>query len=281
METYHFGLLGYPLAHSLSPRLHQAALKALGLSGSYELFTVEPGLDSGALQAVLEQVRRGELNGLNVTIPYKQTILPLLDHLTREAQAIGAVNTVYLEGESLVGDNTDAAGFLIDLQYFAAEAGFQEDQVFGGNALVLGAGGSARAIVHALLTKGLQVFVAARRFDQAAALADQFPGVVPLQLGYESMVNCPDLTLVVNATSAGMWPEVAASPWPAGLPLPTASLLYDLVYNPRQTALTRWARRCGIPATTGMGMLIEQAALSFRCWTGRLAPKAAMWEAVS
>ena len=126
------GLIGYPLAHSLSPKIHTAALKSCGLNGSYSLFPIQPN-DKQGLKDLLDRIRLGEIHGLNVTIPHKQNVIPLLDELTPTAQAIGAVNTICLKDKKLIGDNTDAAGFLSDLKKFI---GNRELEI-GKSALVL------------------------------------------------------------------------------------------------------------------------------------------------
>src|SRR6185503_3612303 len=150
----HLGLIGYPLGHSLSPRIHSAALRACGLVGDYSLFPIQPD-DKEGLKDLLARGCSSEITGLNVTIPHKQNVIPLLDQLTATAEAIGAVNTIYLRDNKLVGDNTDAPGFLADLKKFLAKfsstvsgegIGLREKK-----GLVLGAGGSARAVVYALL----------------------------------------------------------------------------------------------------------------------------------
>ena len=115
--NYQLGLIGFPLGHSLSPKIHAAALKACGLQGTYSLFPISPD-DKQGLHSLLARVRAGEIHGLNVTIPHKQNVIPLLDELTPTAKAIGAVNTIYLRDDKLIGDNTDAAGFLADLKKF-------------------------------------------------------------------------------------------------------------------------------------------------------------------
>jgi shikimate dehydrogenase len=278
----HLGLIGYPLSHSLSPRIHGTAFTALALHGEYLLYPVAPGEIDG-LAALARQMRDGEIQGLNVTIPHKQTIMSLLDELTPSAQAIGAVNTLYLREGKLIGHNTDAAGFLADLTKFLRNVVSEK------KALVLGAGGAARAVAYALLKDGWQVNLAVRRADlsQANALIEAFEP----QAGSRSMdlelLEAGDLErlgsgirLIVNATPIGMFPETEFSPWPSGLPFPKEAAIYDLVYNPRQTRLVREAQAAGLRATTGLGMLVEQAALSFACWTGQDAPREVLRAAV-
>jgi len=278
----HLGLLGYPLSHSLSPKLHGAAFAALAIHGEYLLYPVAPGA-IGGLAELARHMRDGEIDGLNVTIPHKQAIIPLLDELTPSAKAIGAVNTLYLNNGKLIGHNTDAPGFLAD------QARFLRNSVIEKKALVLGAGGAARAVVYALLKDGWKVTLAVRRADlnQARALIEAFEP----QIGSSSMdlvmMEAGDLErlgsrtqFIVNATPIGMFPETDISPWPNGLPFPKEAAVYDLVYNPRQTRLVEAAQAAGLRATTGLGMLVEQAALSFACWTGRDVPREVLFAVV-
>lgn len=286
-KVLEFGLIGWPLAHSLSPALHGAALRAAGLDGSYQLYPAPPG--PGGLRTIdklTKKLRSGELHGLNVTIPHKQTVISGLDHLTAAAAAAGAVNTIFLDGTALVGENTDVPGFL---------AGLAELQLSSrDSALVLGAGGAARAVVYALALSWRKIFIAARRVDQAEAVAQKLSAVslrgaagpraveiVPLPfvavaLG-DTAARC---NLIVNATPIGMAPEISASPWPGDLPFPASAAAYDLVYNPRDTAFIQSARRAGAPTVGGLTMLVEQAALSFERWTDQHASRTAMRAAV-
>ena len=287
---YDLGLIGFPLGHSLSPRLHAAALEALHLTGEYCLYPVPP-LPEGraALEVLLERLRVGELQGLNVTIPHKQTVLGYLDELLPSARAVGAANTLLSRDGRLVGENTDAAGFSRDLE---RSLGLKLRER-AGTALVLGAGGAARAAVFALVDAGWEVMLAARRLEQGLTLARSFNSgddqnhgagaVRPYSLEelpavLAGMKEPPGL--IVNATPVGMAPNSAGSPWPAGLPLPSGAAVYDLVYNPPQTALVRAAQRAGLPAAGGLGMLVEQAALAFELWTGQRPPREPMWAAV-
>ncbi len=251
------GLIGFPLVHSLSPVLHEAALQAAGLQGSYSLYPVRPGNPEG-LGELVNCVRSGELTGLNVTIPHKQAVLPLLDMLTPSARVIGAVNTIYSRGRRVIGDNTDAPGFLADLERFAPRPT---------SALVLGAGGAAAAVVYALRARNCRMTVAARRVEQAEQLARRFPRTRVISMDGEALART-DANLVINATPVGMYPHTDDSPWPADLAFPAGSMMYDLVYNPAETKLVRTARAAGLRAITGLGMLIEQAVLAFEIWTG-------------
>ncbi len=281
MTVWALGLVGYPFGHSLSPRLHQAALRHLGQQGVYRLYEIPPK-DQAALRRLLDALRQGAIHGLNITIPHKQRVAALVDALTPTAQAIGAVNTLFVKEGRVWGDNTDAPGFWADLQ-----AQFPTATAQPGLALVLGAGGAARAVVYALLRHGWRVQVVARRPDQAQELCDHLSaalGPTPCTaLAWETqeewLREAPDL--IVNTTPVGMAPHSEASPWPASLPWPSEAALYDLVYNPRPTALVRQARAAGLLAVDGLGMLIEQAALAFERWTGLRPPREALWQAVA
>ena len=164
------GLIGFPVSHSLSPKIQNAALKACELEGDYSLFPIAPD-DMQALKALLDRVRSGEITGLNVTIPHKQNVIQFMDELTPTAKAIRAVNVIYMRDNKLIGANTDAPGFLADLKKFV---NMETSKQVNSNALVLGAGGSARSVIYALLTDGWSVILAARRIEQAQQLAQSF-----------------------------------------------------------------------------------------------------------
>jgi shikimate dehydrogenase len=278
------GLLGYPLSYSLSPRLHGSAMHSLGLNGEYRLYPVPP-LPGGEAQLaeIFHRLRLGEIDGLNVTIPHKQAVLPYLDALTETAQSIGAVNTIFYQDGRWIGDNTDAPGFFFDLNRLLPGKPPQSQ------ALVLGAGGAARAVVYSLLAAGWRVTVAARRLEQAQALATslqpaggQSPAARSRLLAGALIDHLPaTLDLIVNTTSAGMAPDVESSPWPAGAPFPPQAFVYDLVYKPAETAFIRQARLAGLSAANGLGMLVEQAALALERWSGLPAPRQVMWQAVN
>lgn len=274
------GLIGHPLSGSRSPDLHHAALRVCGLAGSYNLYPIEP-LPTGqsALDAILRKLRDGEIHGLNVTIPHKQIVLDYLDEASPTVQAVGAANTLYMDGDRMCGDNTDVPGFLADLERTLPDLPGEN-----GRALVLGAGGSARAVVYGLASAGWAVSVAARRPSQAQGLLQSLglarsAQAIRLEAGQLGVPN--NLDLVVNTTPVGMIPYPDASPWPENLPLPEKAALYDLVYKPLKTALVRQFRSAGLPAASGLGMLVEQAALSFERWTGCDPDRDAMWDAVA
>jgi shikimate dehydrogenase len=272
------GLIGYPLGHSLSPKIHAAALKSCGLDGSYELFAVHPDNIQG-LRDLLARVRNGEITGLNVTIPHKQNVIEFLDELTPAAAAIGAVNTIYRRGNKLVGENTDAPGFLSDLKRFLTTETRRHRAL---NALILGAGGSARAVVYALHSDGWEVTIAARRMEQIQQLKKSFTDYkIQITDVAFSNIDLSNSSLIVNTTPVGMTPNIDQSPWLENLPFPPHAVIYDLVYNPRETKFVREACAQGLRATTGIGMLIEQAALAFEIWTGHKPSREIMLEAVN
>jgi shikimate dehydrogenase len=261
LQTFKLGLIGYPLSHSLSPKIHTAALQSCGLEGDYSLFPIHPD-DKQGLKNLLNRVRSGEIRGLNVTIPHKQNVIPFLDILTPTAESIGAVNTIYVRNAKLIGDNTDAPGFLADLKLLIDSSAFN----FQPSALVLGAGGSARAVVYALLNDGWNVILAARRMEQANELAKQFEAIKIIEFNLQTF-RLSNFQLIVNTTPLGMSPNIDQSPWPEDLSFPKDAAIYDLVYNPGETKLVRDARLQRLQATTGLGMLLEQAALAFEIWT--------------
>jgi shikimate dehydrogenase len=275
-------LLGYPLSHSLSPVMHNAALAHVGLSDwRYEAWPVEPV----RLGAAVAALRGNGYAGANVTVPYKEAVLPFLDGLTPVAQAIGAVNTIVKrhyfpslsstgergsEKQGLIGHNTDAAGWLADLH--ALGVTITERPV-----LVLGAGGAARAAVAGCASVGAPVRILARRREQALNLQSLISHLEVFDFTPASLRRAStDCALIVNCTPLGMTPHVDASPWLDGVPFPPGAFVYDMVYNPAETRLTRQARAAGLRAATGLGMLVEQGALAFELWTGRPAPRALM-----
>jgi shikimate dehydrogenase len=264
-------LLGYPLAHSLSPAMHNAALEASGLSGwRYQALPTAPI----RLPNAVAEIRGDEYLGASVTVPHKQAVLPLLDGLTPAAEAIGAVNTLVKRNGRLLGDNTDAAGLKADL----AALGVRLSQR---PVLVLGAGGAARAVLAGCASAGAgELRVVARRREQAEALQPLAPIHAFDWTASEFMRAGESCALIVNATPLGMWPEVDASPWFEGTPFPPDAFVYDLVYNPAETMFVRQARAAGLRAAAGLGTLVEQGALAFELWTGQPAPRLVMRQAV-
>lgn len=281
-QEYKLGLIGWPLGHSLSPAIHNAALRAAGLEGNYQLFEISP-LPDGKKEMVslLDNMRHGKLQGLNVTIPHKQAVIPLLDGLTSLASQIGAVNTILLENGQLIGDNTDAAGFIASLTKFT--------KTIPNNCLILGAGGAARAAAFSLAPRCKQLYIAARRKNQAQQLGNEILKanlnsnlqVLPLVLSPEGIRPfLEEIQLIINATPSGMSPNVNASPWPDDISFPEHAAVYDLIYNPSETLLIKTARNAGLRAQNGTDMLVEQAALAFQHWTGQIPSRSEMLNAL-
>lgn len=277
------GLTGWPLRFSLSPPIHEAALRQNGLKGEYRLYPLEPGpeLEKG-LRSLVERVRTGDLGGLNVTIPHKEAVPSLLDGLTPLALEIGAVNTLYAQDGQVLGDNTDADGFMADLDRWSRE--LNRSWAGGAVALMLGAGGASRAAAYALCRAGWSVTLATRRLEQAEELA-QWLGQRQLKGSSKAIalnaegVRREEPDLIINTTPLGMGDQAAETPWPAEVKLPGDAAVYDMIYYPRETTLVRQAREAGLPATGGLGMLIEQGALSFTRWTGCQVERKDLWRA--
>lgn len=268
-------LLGDPVAHSLSPLIHNTAFRARGINAAYLATRVA----AEAIGEAVAGLRALESMGANVTVPHKQAVLPLLDVLTPTAEDIGAVNTITRRDDgSLRGDNTDAAGFLSALD---------TDALRGADAVVFGNGGAARAVVHALLTELRPAFltIAARTPERAEALAHDLAAfdergalrIVPLA---EAGNVVRRSRLVVNATSVGMHPNDDATVWPHADDFGPEQTVYDLVYAPAETRLLRDAKARGAETIGGLAMLIGQAAVAFEQWTGQPMPIDAVRDAL-
>jgi shikimate dehydrogenase len=259
------GLVGHPVAHSLSAAMHTAALRAVDIPGSYTLLDTPPAELAGRMQEV-----RAGFRGINVTIPHKEAAITYLDQVQPEARAIGAVNTVVNDQGLLLGYNTDAGGFL---------AGLEEAQLpFGqSRAVVLGAGGAARAVVYALIQVGCTVTIANRTAGRAQQLAHQLgcDWVEEGSAAYQAAVRSAQL--LVNTTSVGL-KDPHTSPLPEGL-LPQSGVVVDIVYNPAVTRLMAEAQLAGLPVLGGLPMLVWQGALAFELWTGIRPPIEVMYEA--
>lgn len=259
------GVLGYPVRHSLSPAMHNAAFQSLGLNGVYLAFEVPPN----ALPNAIAGMRGLHIQGLNLTIPHKQAVIPLLDGTTDAAQQVGAVNTLFWDDDQLIGDNTDAEGFLRALREAGVEPASQ-------TVLILGAGGAARAVAYALHRQGCRLIIANRTPERAVSLSAAFQAT-PVEMANDALRPLlSQVDGVVNCTSLGMSPDTASSPpmdWDA---LPDTAWACDLVYRPLHTRFLQAARARGLRTVDGLGMLIHQGALAFERWTGQPAPVAVM-----
>jgi shikimate dehydrogenase len=264
-------LLAHPAGHSLSPAMHDAAFAALGLDGRFEAWDVPPG----GLADALERLRGSALLlGANVSLPHKERVLGALDEVSPVARRLGAVNTIVRRGCRLAGDNTDLLGLRKALAELERPPG-------AGRAVVLGAGGAARAAVAALLDAGCSVQLHNRDPGRAAALVEAWRGAGPVEVvdgsGLREAVERADW--LVNTTTVGMLGGPPGSPLPDGL-LPSAGAVVDLVYRPRPTQLLAAARAAGLPTQDGVAMLVHQGAASFLAWTGQQAPVEVMRAAV-
>lgn len=258
-RTHVVGVIGDPVGHSLSPVIHNAAFEALGLDWVYAAFPVPSGRGAAAVEAV----RTLGLAGLNVTMPHKADVAAAVDRLSPVAKLLGAVNTVYRSGSDLWGESTDGAGFIDALRN---DEGFDPG---GRRVVVLGAGGAARAVILAMGAAGASDIAVVNRTRSSAEAAAALAGPVG-RVGTEADVEGADL--VVNATPIGMagglGEVVAVDP----AHLHAGQVVADLVYAPPRTPLLAAAKDRGCVAVSGLGMLIHQAAHSFRLWTGEDPP---------
>lgn len=264
------GLIGWPVAHSISPAMHQAAFQALGLHDwRYELVPIPPDIVRQGLRALRDE---GGFIGVNVTIPLKQAVMPYV-RSDEQARAVGAVNTIDFRDNS--GMNTDVNGFLDDL----AAHGIS---VAGERAIVLGAGGAARAAAYGLARAGAEVIIVNRTFSRAQDLVASLASSAGLQhITAQTLDEAAEqgARLVVNCTSAGMWPHVEETPWIEGVPFPAGAAAYDMVYRPLVTRFMRQVEAGGGQAIGGLGMLVRQGAASFARWTGQTPPLEVMFDA--
>ncbi len=293
------GIFGCPLEHSFSPVMQNAAFKATGLNYIYLPFAVMPG----QLAVAVEAIKALGLSGVNVTIPHKEAALFLLDELSSEASLIGAVNTIVNRAGRLYGDNTDGRGFLRSLK---EEAAFIPA---GKTALILGAGGAARAVAVQLALAGIKKLIISNRSGQRAV---ELAGYIIEKTGVRTQTTpwperepetlpgdvLREADLVVQATSIGMHRSTRGNGFlpPGGfvggdknalqsVPLPfhlfrAGQVAYDLVYNPMETVFLKKAGRAGAVTVGGLGMLLYQGALSFEMWTGKPAPVEVMRKAL-
>lgn len=265
-------VLGHPIAHSLSPRMHTAALEELGEDARYVALDVLPE----ALAESVRELRAQDALGFNVTLPHKETIASWLDALDEDARAIGAVNTVYRDGDRWVGTNTDARGLTRSLE----EEGVP---LVGARVVIVGAGGAARAAAFAMSRAGAaEITIAARRAVQAEGIASELREGSSAAISLSSLRSLEACDLLIQASSATL---DAARGRELARSLPIASLprdahVIDLVYRPRRTAVLDAAEARGLHTIEGVGMLVHQGALALERWLGRPAPIAVMRDAV-
>jgi shikimate dehydrogenase len=260
-----YGLIGYPVKHSLSPLMHNAAFRTLGIPAEYRLFSLPPD----ELRNFLKNFEKNNISGLNVTVPYKEKVIPFLDKLSKEARLIGAVNTIKVSENKLQGFNTDGEGFL---KHLTCDLKFNPK----GRAIALiGAGGAARGIL-VYLSRENPKRISLYDIDKAKAqallkhLRENFKNVDFSSVNSVAELNINDADLLINATPIGM---KHADPCLVDEKYIHKNLLvYDLIYNPKETKLLRVAGKIGAKVSNGLGMLLYQGALSFEIWTGKIAP---------
>ncbi|MCX6133661.1 MAG: shikimate dehydrogenase [Ignavibacteriales bacterium] len=261
-----FGVIGHPIAHSLSPLLHNTAFSLLGVEGRYEAFDIEPS----SLGAAIRDFKEKGFAGLNVTIPHKESILEFLDAQSDESKAIGAVNTLIFDGDRIRGDSTDVYGVAASLEEY-------RPQIQGSKAVVLGAGGSARAAAFALIGEfsPVEIVIANRSLVRAKQLiADLKPYATRTSLcavalsDAEVQSSITQASVVVNATSVGMHPAVDQSPVKDQTGFHSGQIVMDLVYTPRETRFLSQASRCGARTISGLEMFLHQGARSLEIWLG-------------
>jgi shikimate dehydrogenase len=262
---------GQPVAENPTGAMQEAAFRALGLNWRYLTVEVAPDRLADAVRAV----RAFGMRGINLTIPHKVAVIPLLDRVAPDAAVIGAVNTVRREGDQLIGENTDGKGFLRGVRL---DAGVDPK---GKRAIVLGAGGAARAIVTELVLAGVSdLLVVNRSAKRGRGLAGDLSAKLTHPVRYLEWTGIfavpPDADLLVNATSIGLYPEVDAMP-PVDLGAAHPGLLVcDAVFNPPETRLISAARNRGLATLDGLSMLVYQGVIGFQLWTGQTPPEDVM-----
>ena len=264
-EIKNFGILGWPVGHSLSPKMHMAAFKAAGFD-NYNYIALP--IQAGKLMLAVDGLKGLNFRGANVTIPHKTLIIKYLDAVDADALIIGAVNTIVNDGGIMTGYNTDVSGFLAAL----AEAEFMPDD---SNAVILGAGGAARAVLWGLCKrKANSITIGVRNPQKARVLADDFHIYGNIEVmdwqsaEFREVMKTTDI--LINTTPLGMYPKVDEMP-PVDLKLlPEGALVYDIVYNPAKTKFLKTAESFGYPTLNGLSMLLLQGKESFRLFTGEL-----------
>ncbi|MEC1750116.1 shikimate dehydrogenase [Bacillus mojavensis] len=255
-----YGVIGNPIAHSMSPDIHNAALKDLGLDGHYHAFKVE----EDSLEDAVKGIRALGLQGINVTVPHKVSIMDHLDHIDESAKVLGAVNTVRREGDKLVGYNTDGEGFVKSLMRIL------DKPISELSFLMIGAGGAARAIFTTIVRDNPEKFdICNRTIQKAKQLTESAPSFrnVEVLSIKEAEERLEQYDVIIHTTSVGMYPNVEDIPLSLQRAASSA-VVCDIVYNPIQTSLLKEAKQKGLKTLDGVGMFVEQAALSFRLWTG-------------
>ena len=258
-----YGIIGYPLGHSFSPKIHNPAFKYLNIDAKYEIYPIEPI----SFETKIGELKAGDYCGFNVTVPFKQKIIPFIDVIDPQAQKVNAVNTIKKVAGKWHGSNTDLYGFLLPIQ---------DDLKSIKNVLVLGAGGAANAVCFALLDSASIEYmtIANRTIENAEILKNRLSHYykLPLKAIQLDIKVVDKYDLIVNTTSLGMGKTADKNPFDIKGCYHNDTIVYDLIYNPKETRLLKEAKRQKLKALNGLDMLIGQAAKSFFIWTGQQFP---------
>lgn len=249
--TQRVGVIGWPIEHSLSPAMHNAAFTALGMDWQYDKMAIPPDI----VKLSLRELRDAGFVGVNVTVPHKQAVMPFVkpDEIAR---AVGAVNTIDFRNNKAT--NTDVAGFMDDLGAHGVEPA-------GMTVVVLGAGGAARAAIYGLASVGARLIIINRTAERAQELIDSLRLPAASVGRYEQIAEAD---LIVNCTSVGLSPNVEQTPLPDDTPLKPGIIAYDMVYRPMRTRFLQQVEAAGGRAIGGLGMLARQGAAALALWTG-------------
>ena len=262
-----------PIKHSISPFIHNSAFEATNTSGVYLAWEV----DATELAETVANIRRYQMYGINLSMPYKEQVIPYLDQLSEEACLIGAVNTVVNREGTLIGYNTDGKGFFKSLPSF---------KISGKRMVLLGAGGAAKAILAQAILDGvsqISVFVRSSSMEKTRPYLEKIQNATGFRVDLFALEDVQDLQdsitkadLLVNATSVGM--DGTSQPIPTSIDLPEKLMVADVIYQPFETPFLKWARNQGNQSINGLGMLLYQAAEAFELWTGKEMPTNQIWE---
>ena len=264
-----------PIKHSISPFIHNTAFAATATNGVYVAWEIE----ASDLEQTIRNIRRYQMFGINLSMPYKEQVISYLDELSDEARLIGAVNTVVNHDGILIGYNTDGKGFFKSLPSFT---------ITGKKMTLLGAGGAAKSILAQAILDGanqISVFVRESSMEKTKSYLDRLEEQTGFKVDLYALEDVSELQariaesdLLVNATSVGM--DGKSSPVPESIVLPETLLVADIIYKPFETPFLKWARSQGNPAVNGLGMLLHQAAEAFQLWTGKEMPTEVIWQSL-
>ena len=262
-----------PIKHSISPFIHNSAFEATNTNGVYLAWEV----DATELAETVANIRRYQMYGINLSMPYKEQVIPYLDQLSEEACLIGAVNTVVNREGTLIGYNTDGKGFFKSLPSF---------KISRKRLVLLGAGGAAKAILAQAILDGvsqISVFVRSSSMEKTRPYLEKIQNATGFRVDLFALEDVQDLQdsitqadLLVNATSVGM--DGSSQPIPTSIVLPEKLLVADVIYQPFETPFLKWAKNQGNQSINGLGMLLYQAAEAFELWTGKEMPTDQIWE---